>query len=301
VSHKIRVASISMAQEVRKPRTSDDNLRYVEEVVEELAPIRPDLVALPEIFPTAALDGDAQRGPQTTDLIQELARRHRTFMVGSLYLERDGRRYNTALVVDREGMIVGRYDKVHPTEGEIAGGISPGVHGQHPVQTEIGAIGMEVCFDANWPRDWEEQAADGAQLIVFPSAFPAGRLIESLALTYGVFVVPSVWSLHSGIIDNTGRWVAKTDRFSRWAAAEIDLERTVFHWDQQGQRIKDIIRKYGSRIYVETYGPEALFVLEPADADLAIDDIIAEYDLVTYRDYIARATAAQDVAREEGA
>jgi beta-ureidopropionase len=297
MSHRIRVASISMAQELRRPQCAEDNLRYVAEVVEELAPIRPDLVALPEIYPTAVLGGDDQRGPQDSALIQELARKYRTYMVGSMYLERDGRRYNTALVVDRDGEIVGRYDKVHPTEGEIAGGIAPGVHGQPPVETEVGTIGMQVCFDANWPRDWEGQAAAGADLVVFPSAFPAGRLIESLALTYGVFIVPSVWTLHSGIIDNTGRWVAKTDRFRRWAAATIDLERTVYHWDQQGQRIVDIVKKYGPRIHVETYGPEALFVLEPASEDVSIPEITREFGLITYRDYIARATAAQDVAR----
>ncbi len=295
--HTIRVASVSMSHELRKPQSPEDNLRYVTEVVAELAPLRPDLVALPEIFATAGLGSGGERLPQSVEPLQELARRHHTYMVGSLYLERDGRRYNTAVVVDRDGNVLGGYDKIHPTEGEIEGGIAPGAPNQPPIRTEIGTIGLQICFDANWPAGWASQVADGADLIVFPSAFPGGRLLEALAIGYSVWVVPSVWSLHSGVIDNMGRWVARTDRFARWASADINLQRTVFHWDFQGPRVKDVVAKYGRRVNVETFGPEALFTLEPTDPDLSIAEIIGEFGLVTYRDYIARATAAQDAAR----
>jgi len=107
-----------------------------------------------------------------------------------------------------------------------------------------------------------------------------------------------VWSLHSGVLDNTGRWVAHTDRFSRWVTAEVNLQRTVFHWDFQGPRVKDIVARYGPRIAVETFGPEALFTLTPVDPDLDIAEVIRAFELVPYRDYVARATAAQDAARE---
>ncbi len=295
--HTIRVASVSMAHEQRRPQSMEDNLRYVAEVVDELAPTRPDLVALPEIFMTAGLGSNGERLPQSLEPLQDLARRYQTTMVGSLYLERDARRYNTAVVVDPHGQFLGSYDKVHPTEGEIAGGITPGAHGQAPVRTALGTIGIQICFDANWPQGWADAVQDGAQLIVFPSAFPGGRLLEGLALCNSVWVVPSVWSLHSGIIDNMGRWVAHTDRFTRWAVAEVNLQRTVFHWDMQGHRVKDIVARYGPRIRIETYGPEAVFTLQPDDPDLPIAQIIQEFELVPYRDYIARAAAAQDASR----
>ena len=297
MAHKIRVASVSMAHELRRPLSREDNLRYLADVLDELAPIAPDLVALPEIFATAGLGGTGERLPQSAAPLQELACKHHTYVVGSLYLEREGRRYNTALVVNREGAIVGGYDKIHPTEGEIEGGIAPGAPEQRPVRTELGTIGLQICFDANWPAGWASQVADGADLIVFPSAFPGGRLLEGLALAFSVWVVPSVWSLHSGIIDNTGRWVAHSDRFARWVSAEVNLDRTVFHWDFQGDRVKDIVHKYGSRVSVETFDPEALFSLEPNHPDLSISEIIQEFELVTYRDYIGRATAVQDAAR----
>jgi len=293
----IRIATVSMAHEQRRPTSIDDNLSYVTECVAEVTLLQPDLIALPEVFPTAGLDGDRQSAAHDTQFVQELARRHGTYIVGSLSLERDGRLYNTAVFVDREGRIVGRYEKVHPTEGELERGISPGAHGQPLVETDLGVLGALICFDANWHGDWADLAARGAQLIVFPSAFPGGRLLEALALLNAVHVVPSTWTLHSGVIDNTGRWVARTDRFSRWVAADINLGRTVFHWDFQGERLRDIRRAYGPRVRIETFGPEALFTLEPVDPDLSIDDIIAEFDLVTHRDYIARATAAQDLAR----
>lgn len=296
----IRVAALSMAHEYRKPASREDNLRHVAESVADIAYLRPDLVALPEIYPTAGLSGDEQSAAHDTEQIQDLARRYRTHVVGSLNLNRDGRRYNTAVFVDRDGEIVGRYDKVHPTEGEMANGISPGTHGQPPVRTELGTLGALICFDANWPRDWEALAARGASLVVFPSAFPGGRLLEALALQNSICVVPATWGLFSGIIDNTGRWLARTDRYAHWVWADVNLGRAVFHLDFQWERIRDIRRKYGPRIRAETFHQEALFTLEPLDGDLAMDDVIAEFGLVTYRDYIARATAAQDVARPSG-
>jgi len=297
----IRVASVSMAHEQRHPQSIADNLCYLHEVLDELAPTRPDLVALPEIFMTAGLGSDGERLPQSLSILQELAVQYHTMMVGSLYQERGGRRYNTATVVDGQGQVLGSYDKMHPTEGEIAGGIAAGAHGQPPVRTPLGTIGVQICFDANWPQGWADAAAAGARLIVFPSAFPGGRLLEGLALCHSVWVVPAVWSLHSGVLDNTGRWVAHTDRFSRWVTAEVNLQRTVFHWDFQGPRVKDIVARYGPRIAVETFGPEALFTLTPVDADLDIAEVIRAFELVPYRDYVARATAAQDAARENAA
>jgi predicted amidohydrolase len=55
---------------------------------------------------------------------------------------------NTAILIDREGSVVGKYDKMFPTIGEIERGIVPGT--EAPVfETEIGRIGMLICFDLN--------------------------------------------------------------------------------------------------------------------------------------------------------
>lgn len=297
MARSITVAALSMALEQRRPLTADHNRRHIDALAAQVAPLRPDLLVLPEIYLTGGLPDRGPAEPQPLDHLQQLAERHRAYVAGCLYQERDGRLFNSMVVVAPTGDELGHYDKMRPTEGELAWRITPGALDQAPIVTPLGRIGGQICFDANWPAGWASLAAQGAELILFPSAFAAGRLLTSLATTYTVPIVPAIRTLQSGVISNTGEWLARTDRFCAWAAATIDLERTVFHWDEQGHLLPDIVARYGSRLRVETYGHEAWFVLTPNDPDLAIAAVIAEFDLLTYRQYIARAGAAQDAAR----
>lgn len=287
-----------MAYESRKAQKREDNLNYISRTVAEIAKIKPDLIALPEVFPGVGLDPKEKILGPGKELMVDLARKYQTCIVGSLYEKRGGKIYNTALVVDRKGGIAGRYDKIHLFGPEMTEhGVTPGRKDQLPIKTDIGTIGVQVCFDANWPHEWERLVDTGAELIVFSSAFPGGKILDSLALLNKVYVVPATWSLDSGIINNTGQWVVKTDRFSWWVWSEIDLERTVFHWDFQETKTREIAKKYGNKIKIECFGSEAWFVLEPNDREISIDKIIKEFKLVTYRDYIKRATTAQDKER----
>lgn len=300
MARKVKVAAVSMAYEFRKPEKREDNLDYIAETVSEIALIEPDIIALPEIFPVAGLPEEEKILGSGKELLSDLAKKYKTYLLGSLYEEREGKVYNTAIVVNREGEIIGQYDKIHPTEGELEKDIIPGRKDQLPIKTDFGTIGIQICFDANWPEEWHNLANRGAEIIFFPSAFSGGKILDSLALLNQVYIVPSIWSLDSGIIDNTGRWLVKTDRFSRWVQATIELERTVFHWDFQENKVKEIRRKYGDKINIETFSPEAWFVLEPNVPETSISDIIREFKLVTYRDYIKRAAAAQDKVQKAG-
>lgn len=297
MARKVKVATISMALECRKPKNRQDNLDYISQIIAEITPIKPDLICLPEVFPIAGLDEREKILGPGKELLLEVAKKYQTYIVGSLYEEREGKLYNTALVVNRSGEIVGRYDKIHPTENELQKHIIPGKKNQLPVDTEFGKIGIQICFDANWPEDWQRQVENGAEIIIFCSAFPGGRILNSIAVLNKVYIVSSIWSLHSGIIDNTGEWIVKTDRFSWWVSSIIDLERTVFHWDWQGDKTKKICRKYRDKVKVKTFGQEAWFVLEPNSPHISIPELIKEFNLVTYRDYIKRATKAQRKAR----
>jgi len=138
---------------------------------------------------------------------------------------------------------------------------------------------------------------NGAKLLVFSSAYPAGKILNSISLLYQVFIVAGIWSLNSGIIDNTGRWLVKTDRFSYWVWSDINLERTVFHWDYQGDKVRKIIEKYKDGVKLETFGDEAIFTIEVVDRKISIEKIIKEFKLVTYKEYLKRAEIMQNKKR----
>ncbi len=295
MARKVRVATISMAHESRKAEKQKDNLDYIAGTVGEIASIKPDVIALPEIFPDVGL-GETIPGAGK-ELLCDLAKKYKCCLLGSIHEKREGKLYNTAVVANQNGEIIGRYDKIHPTGEELEKGITPGRKDQLPIETEFGTIGIQICFDANWPEGWRNLADREAEIVFFPSAFPGGKILDSLALLNQLYIVPAIWTLDSGVIDNTGRWLVRTDSSNRWVWTTIELERTVFHWDFHEDKLEAIRRKYGDKIKIESFSPEALLTLEPNDPEISISDVIREFDLVTYRDYIKRATIAQDKLR----
>lgn len=293
---RIKVAALSMATEYRRASKVEDNLKYVGDSLEEMKYIKPHLVALPEVFPYVGIPLKAReiKDPEgVKDFMSELAKKHRIYLAGSTYDKRGERIYNTCFLFDPKGELLGKYDKIHPTEPEMDDGVVPGDEGQKPIETEFGKIGFQICFDANWPLYWKKQVDDGAKLIIFSSAYPAGRMLNSIALLFRVFIVASTWELKSGIIDNMGRWLVKTDRFSFWVWEEIELDRGVFHWDFQEGKMREIRRKYGDKIRIETFPDEALFTLEGVSEDLRLEEIIGEFGLVSYEEYLRRAEGKQ--------
>ncbi|MGB9608146.1 MAG: carbon-nitrogen hydrolase family protein [bacterium] len=298
---RIKVATVSMALEQRKARRIEDNLRYIEELMEEIKDVKPDIVALPEVFPYAGIPLKAREVEKTDaikDFMSEMANRYKVYLAGSIYDRRNGKVFNTCFLFSRRGEIIGKYDKIHPTEPEMEEGVVPGSEEQEPIETEFGIIGFQICFDANWSMGWRKLVEKGAKMIIFSSAYPAGRILNSLALLNNVFIVASTWELKSGIIDVMGRWLVRTDRFSPWVWRDIELEVGVFHLDFQESKPKEIREKYGDKVRVETFGEEALFTIEPRSEELRMEAIIKEFSLVPYRDYLLRAEGKQKEKRE---
>ncbi|MCM8818523.1 MAG: carbon-nitrogen hydrolase family protein [Candidatus Omnitrophica bacterium] len=294
----MRVVAVSMAYEYRKPEKLEDNLNYIENIFKDIKNIKPDFVVLPENFAYTGIKfRDIGKFQKIKNFLKNISKKTNCWVAGSSYDVIDKKIFNRCFFLNRKGDIVGKYDKVHPTEGELERGIYPGDKNQLPVETEFGEIGAFICFDANWHYDLKYQIDNGAKLLVFSSAYPAGKILNSISLLYQVFIVAGIWTLHSGIIDNTGRWLKKTDRFSYWVWEDINLERTVFHWDFEGVKVKEIVKRYKDRVKIETFGDEALFTIEVLDKSISIKDIIKEFNLVTYRDYKKRAEEKQDEKR----
>jgi predicted amidohydrolase len=293
---RVKVATISMALEYRRASKVEENLKYIEELMEEIKDIKPDIVALPEVFPYIGVPlkaRDVQDMEEVKAFLSELSKRHQVYIGGSTYDRREGKVFNTCFLFDRKGEIVGKYDKIHPTEPEMEDGVCPGADEQEPIETELGKIGFQICFDANWHLYWKKLADKGAKMIIFSSAYPAGRILDSIALLNNIYIVASTWELKSGIMDKMGRWLVKTDRFFHWVWRDIELDTGVFHWDFQEDKPKEIKRKYGDKVRIETFGDEALFTIEPLSEEIKIEELIREFSLVPYKDYLNRAEKKQ--------
>lgn len=112
-------------------------------------------------------------GP-STEYFGDLAKRLGIVLVLSLFEKRaPGLYHNTAVVIEKDGSIAGKYRKMHIpddpcfyekfyfTQGDL---------GFRPIQTSVGSLGVLVCWDQWYPEAARLMALNGAQLLIYPTA-----------------------------------------------------------------------------------------------------------------------------------
>jgi beta-ureidopropionase len=270
--------------------------------VEAAAAEQADLLCLPETLLEIGLPYEERPvaepvpGP-TIDALSGLAKRHRLWVVAPISRCSAAGVENTAVVIDRSGEIAGIYSKVHPTIGECRRrAIVPGTD-TTVIETDFGRLGLAICYDIGWPNHWQSLADQGAELVVWPSAYDGGFPLRAYAWLHQYYVASSVRTEHSRIIDVTGRILASTSRWHRFATETIDLEKELFHIDDQVEKLHRVQLELGSRARVEALTEDHVFTLESNDLAWPVARIKTEYELESFRDYHRRAEDVQHESR----
>lgn len=171
--------------------------------------------------------------------------------LGSLALRGEGNKLvNRGFVIDAEGEVRGRYDKIHLFDVDLPTGESwresamydAGVEAVVVPGTPVGKLGMTICYDLRFPALFERLSEAGADVISIPAAFtvPTGRahwqvLMRARAIEAELFVIAAAQAGHhedgrdtyghSLVTDPWGELLLEMDGEPGLAFAEIDLER----------------------------------------------------------------------------
>jgi len=137
-------------------------------------------------------------GP-TTQLFQEVARKHNIVLIVPMYEEdQPGVYYNTAAVIDADGKYLGKYRKTHIPQ--VNGFwekfyFRPGNLGYPVFDTAVGKVGVYICYDRHFPEGARMLGLHGAELVFIPSATSRGLSMHlwrieqtSHAIANGYFV-----------------------------------------------------------------------------------------------------------------
>lgn len=112
-------------------------------------------------------------GP-STEYFGDLAKRLGIVLVLSLFERRaPGLYHNTAVVIEKDGSIAGKYRKMHIPDDPCFYEkfyFTPGDLGFRPIQTSVGSLGVLVCWDQWYPEAARLMALNGAQLLIYPTA-----------------------------------------------------------------------------------------------------------------------------------
>jgi beta-ureidopropionase len=255
----------------------------------------PDLVCLPESFTTPSVPGELANltepipGP-TLDAVARLARQHHSYIICPLFTQREGYYWNSAVILGRSGEIVGIYDKVHPVTSTsdytlVENGISPG--SAAPVfDLDFGRIGVQICFDIQFPEGWASLAEQETRLIFWPSAYNGGFPLQAYAWRHHVYIVSAVQSDKSRIIDPLGSILVETDPLLNVLVRDINLDFAVCHYDFNYSIPERIQAAYPDRVEIRINPDASHFLVEPLDPALTVAHLQREFGFLSVQEYI---------------
>src|SRR5439155_20170752 len=240
----VRVVTISQS---KLERGSSDLLEKTMARLDQAASFQPDIACLPELFSDSP--PEPVSGP-VSDRLSAWAREHSAYVIFGVKTTSNGRIFNSALFMDRKGQLVGQYNKMHPTEGELREGTKPGEVEPAVFETDFGTIGIQICFDVNWWEMWKRLKQKGAKIVFFPSAYPAARQLSALALMNQYYVVSSSMTRSSKIYDISGEVLGSSGEYQQWAGAVLPLGKRLFEIDYHIDKVREIQKKYLSKFEV---------------------------------------------------
>jgi len=305
MSRKVRVATV--AQRHRGAPTIGENRQLICELIDQAAAERPDIICLPETFLILGLDFQDLRdvaetvpGP-TTDAISALARKHGCYIICPLIATRGEVYTNDCVLIDREGRVVGTYSKIHPVVHgseftNLERGVTPG--DDVPVfDTDFGRIGMQICFDLVYDDGWQALEQKGAEIVFWSSAYDGGKHLAVRAWNNRYYVVSAVNSNYARIIDMLGEVRGITGPRDPILTRTIDLDIGLFHLDFNNVVLPQLRKRYGPEVTIRMLHEEGMFTLESNVDNMSLDDVVREFDLDPYDDYLARNARLQDAWR----
>jgi len=235
------------------------NARALDQAIGEAAAGGAEILFTPEM--SGLLDRDSARAlknlkseedDQVLASCREAARRHGIWLhIGSLaVLVDDGKVANRGFVIDREGNVRARYDKLHLFDVDLPTGeswresnvYSPGQGVVLINGTPVGKLGLTICYDLRFPGLFARLAEADADVIAVPAAFtvPTGKahwhvLLRARAIEAGLFVVAAAQVGrhedgrqtfgHSLVIDPWGEVLLDMGEERGIGFADIDLAR----------------------------------------------------------------------------
>jgi predicted amidohydrolase/acetyl esterase/lipase len=273
-----------------------------------------DLALFTEYALTAGKNGPAEKVAvaHSEDIIAPLAakaKEHKCYLVfGGIFLDKPDSSAcsNAAAVIDRNGRLLGRYNKVHPVldrdgpQGQIVleGGVRPGAE-YNVFDLDFGRVGVQICYDIEYPEGWRRLADKGAELVLFPSQTPQLTRPGMYAATHEYWVVSSTYRNNASFFEpGTGLIAAQIREPKQTLVHEIDLSFVILPWSTRLRNGTAFREAFGDRVGFRYSESEDRGVFWSNDPKTTIGQMARSLGLLeTPSDVEARAQAAQDRLR----
>ncbi len=244
---KIAVVQMNSQENIKQ------NLNIALTLIHKAVKENVDLVVLPENFLYIGNDKDICFSINSHELntIKQIAKESSTLILAGSFPEDNpsGKPYNTSILVDRQGHTIATYRKIHLFDVKIGDSqefressyVTPGEK-IVSAKTDIGKIGLTICYDLRFPELYRNLALSACQTIVVPSNFATktGKdhwltLLKARAIENGTYILaPNQYGKkydgnlsygHSAIIDPWGTLIAQSsDLEDAIIYADLDMD-----------------------------------------------------------------------------
>lgn len=277
----------------------EDTARLMEDtakLIRRASRMGADILAFPEAYPQLAVSGrmDHVEPEDGGTLLQicELAAKHRLYIVWPRFEhDKDGIVYNSSILVDRDGRVVGRYHKMFPTIEEMDAGIMPGTECP-ALDTDFGRVSLIICFDLNFMEVRSELRDSRPDLIIFSSMYRGGIQCHEWAVDLGAPLLSAISGDGGRVVDAGGK-LLRLSSDEALIVQRVNLNSRQLHMDYNWEKLDAMLEHFGAQLTVEDYTHERVCVIGYECPDRSIDDILREYGLELKSDYFSRSRWAR--------
>ena len=218
----------------------DSNVARACDFIDQAAREKPDLIVLPEFFNNLYfaqyrdykyVQWAEKDDGFTITRIKEKAKQHSVYIIATIYeQDQPGICFDTAMVIDQQGQIIGKYRKTHPAGYRALELIYYRYGSKYPVFEIHGwKVGIVICYDLHFPESARCVTLNGAELIIVPFASSAGYLSPDSSSLPG--------SAGPASIDKTG-WLSRWNaRMTCRAIENIAFLAPCNHTGQEGDAV----------------------------------------------------------------
>ena len=206
-----------------------------------------DIVFMPESYQYRSVSGSdfknavAKYSEAYKKQCSQLAKRYNGYIVPwDMEPAGDGHYYNISYILDRNGIEVGRFRKVHLTYGEQFGGTIKG-EGFPVFDLDFGKVGIMICFDNYFSESARCLALQGAELILYPLYGDTLKeqweiKLKARAIDNSVYVAPCAiqgfsdgsGNAYSGLVDPEGKLVCRLEKEGSFRVIDIEMGKKIY-------------------------------------------------------------------------
>lgn len=302
-SNRIKIATIGGGGGMVNVGDNRDPQKIVEQMIgfwknelSKVLPHQPDLILLTEACDRpGGLTIKEQfnyykvRKNQILDYFASVARANHCYIAFGMKREENGTRWNSSVIIDREGKVAGIYNKNFPTVNEMGQGIK--VSKETPVfQCDFGRVACVVCFDLNFDELRERYAVLKPDIILFSSMYHGGLEQSKWAYSCRSFFVCSYGFLTapSEIRNPLGEVVASSTNYFNYAVATVNLDRKLVHLDFNSRKLVELKKKYGDEVTITDPGKVGAIMITSEKMGVSAGDMVKEFNMELLDEYFDR-------------